>query len=225
MERFFDILFSGLALLILSPLLVPIVLVLRFTGEGEIYFLQERIGKNGEVFKLFKFATMLKDSPNIGTRTVTMKADPRVLPVGKFLRKTKINELPQLLNVFFGDMSLIGPRPLTAQTFGSYSSSTQKIIKQVRPGLSGVGSIIFRGEEDILHGVSASIEFYDDVIAPYKGSLEEWFVANKAMYIYFLAIFVTVWTVLIPSTKMAWKMFKELPEPPAELKQALNYPH
>ena len=224
MERFFDILFSGLALLILSPLLVPIVLVLRFTGEGEIYFLQERIGKNGEVFKLFKFATMLKDSPNIGTRTVTMKADPRVLPVGKFLRKTKINELPQLLNVFFGDMSLIGPRPLTAQTFGSYSSSTQKIIKQVRPGLSGVGSIIFRGEEDILYGVSASIDFYDDVIAPYKGSLEEWFVANKAMYIYFLAIFVTVWTVLIPSTKMAWKMFKELPEPPAELKQALNYP-
>jgi len=224
-ERFFDIFFSGLALLILLPLLAPIVLVLRFTGEGEIYFLQERIGKNGEVFKLFKFATMLKDSPNIGTRTVTMKADPRVLPVGKFLRKTKINELPQLLNVFFGDMSLIGPRPLTAQTFGSYSSSTQKIIKQVRPGLSGVGAIIFRGEEDILHGVSASIDFYDDVIAPYKGSLEEWFVANKAMYIYFLAIFVTVWTVLIPSTKMAWKMFKELPEPPAELKQALNYPH
>ena len=223
MERFFDILFSGLALLILSPLLVPIVLVLRFTGEGEIYFLQERIGKNGEVFKLFKFATMLKDSPNIGSRTVTMKADPRVLPVGKILRKTKVNELPQLLNVFFGEMSLIGPRPLTAQTFGSYPSSTQKIIKQVRPGLSGVGSIIFRGEEDILHGVLASIDFYDDVIAPYKGSLEEWFVANKAMYIYFLAIFVTVWTVLIPSTKIAWKMFKELPEPPAELKQALNY--
>tara|TARA_B110000977_G_scaffold201714_1_gene297972 strand:- start:2072 stop:2752 length:681 start_codon:yes stop_codon:yes gene_type:complete len=224
-ERFFDIFFSGLTILLLFPLLLPTVLILKFTGEGEIYFLQERIGKNGEVFKLFKFATMLKDSPNIGTRTVTMRSDPRVLPIGKFLRKTKINELPQLLNVFFGDMSLIGPRPLTAQTFGSYSLRTQKIIKQVRPGLSGVGSIIFRGEEDILHGKSASIGFYDDVIAPYKGSLEEWFVANKAMYIYFIAIFVTVWAVLIPSTKMAWKMFKDLPDPPAELKQALNYPH
>jgi lipopolysaccharide/colanic/teichoic acid biosynthesis glycosyltransferase len=225
MERFFDIFFSGLALLVLSPLFVPIVLILRFSGEGEIFFLQERIGKGGEVFKLFKFATMLKDSPNIGTGTVTMKGDPRVLPVGKFLRKTKINELPQLLNIFFGDMSVIGPRPLTSQTFGSYSPSTQEIVKQVRPGLSGVGSIIFRGEEEIMHGALASVDFYDNIIAPYKGSLEEWFVLNKGLYIYFLAIFMTVWAVLIPTTKMAWKMFRELPEPPAELKQALNYPH
>ena len=90
-ERFFDIVFSGLALLLLSPLLVPIFVTLRFTGEREVFFLQERIGREGEVFKLFKFATMLKDSPNIGTGTVTMKGDPRVLPVGKFLRKTKIN--------------------------------------------------------------------------------------------------------------------------------------
>ena len=136
MERFFDIVFSGLALLMLSPLLVPIVLILKFSGEGEVFFLQKRIGKGGRVFKLFKFATMLKDSPNIGTGTVTMKGDPRILPVGKFLRKTKINELPQLLNIFFGDMSVIGPRPLTVQTFGCYSESTQDVVKQVRPGLS-----------------------------------------------------------------------------------------
>ena len=122
MDRFFDILFSGIALLLLSPLLVPIVITLRLTGEGEVFFLQERIGKGGENFKLFKFATMLKNSPNIGTGTVTMRGDPRVLPVvGTFLRKTKINELPQLLNIFFGDMSIIGPMPLTTQTFGAYS--------------------------------------------------------------------------------------------------------
>ena len=94
MERFFDIILSGLALLVLSPLLVPLVLILRFSGEGEVFFFQKRIGKGGEEFRLIKFATMLKDSPNIGTGTVTMKGDPRVLPVGKFLRKTKINELP-----------------------------------------------------------------------------------------------------------------------------------
>ena len=189
MERFFDILFSGLALLILLPLLLPIVLILRFSGEGEVFFMQERVGKGGHVFKLFKFATMLKDSPNIGTGTVTMKGDPRILPVGKFLRKTKINELPQLLNIFIGNMSVIGPRPLTAQTFCSYSAETQAIIKNVRPGLSGVGSIIFRGEEEIMHGASASLEFYNDIIAPYKGSLEEWFVAKKSLRIYFTAIF------------------------------------
>ena len=223
MERFFDILFSALALLVLSPLLLPIVLILKLSGEGEIFFLQERIGKGGQVFKLFKFATMLKDSPNIGTGTVTMKGDPRVLPVGKFLRKTKINELPQLLNIFFGDMSVIGPRPLTAQTFGSYSAQTQASIKKVRPGLSGVGSIIFRGEEEIMHGATASVDFYDTIIAPYKGSLEEWFISNKDIYIYFLAIFVTAWTVVFPSTKIAWRVFRDLPEPPAELKQALNF--
>ena len=223
MERFFDIIFSSLALMVLAPLLLPIILILKFSGEGEVFFLQERIGKGGEVFKLYKFATMLKNSPNIGTMTVTMKDDPRVLSVGKFLRKTKINELPQLLNIFYGDMSVIGPRPLTSQTFGSYFPSTQKTIKRVRPGLSGVGSIIFRGEEEILEGSFASVDFYDNVIAPYKGSLEEWFVENKCLHIYFLAIFITVWAVFNPTTNMAWKIFKKLPEPPEQLKRILNY--
>lgn len=223
MERCFDITFSSLALLVLSPLLVPIILILKCSGEGEVFFMQDRIGRDGKVFKLFKFATMLKDSPNIGTGTVTMKEDPRVLPVGKLLRKTKINELPQLLNIFLGDMSVIGPRPLTLQTYSSYSLSTQEAIKQVRPGLSGIGSIIFRGEEDIMHGAAASIDYYDKVIAPYKGSLEEWFVINRGLYIYFLAIFITVFAVLIPTTNIAWKVFRTLPEPPEELKKILNY--
>ena len=223
MIRFFDILFSGIALLILSPLFVPVSIILRLTGEGEVFFLQERIGKGGRKFKLFKFATMLKNSPNIGTGTVTMRNDPRVLPVGKLLRKTKINELPQLLNILIGDMSVIGPRPLTTQTFAAYSDNTQSLIKQVRPGLSGVGSIIFRSEEEIMHDVTASIDFYSNIIAPYKGALEEWFVSKKSLYIYFVAIFVTAWAVLIPSTKIAWRFFRDLPEPPAELKQALNF--
>ncbi len=223
MDRFFDVLFSVIALLILSPLLLPIVIILRLTGEGEVFFLQERIGKDGDKFKLFKFATMMKNSPNIGTGTVTVRNDPRVLPVGRFLRKTKINELPQLLNIFFGDMSVIGPRPLTTQTFSAYSESTQSLIKQVRPGLSGLGSIIFRGEEQILHGSTASVDFYANVIAPYKGALEEWFVLNKSLYIYFVAIFVTAWVVLFPNTKIPWRVFQDLPEPPNELKQLLNY--
>tara|TARA_B100000902_G_scaffold107412_1_gene109250 strand:- start:9931 stop:10608 length:678 start_codon:yes stop_codon:yes gene_type:complete len=223
MDRFFDILFSSVALLLLSPFLIPLLITLKLTGEGEVFFLQERIGKSGEKFKLLKFATMLKNSPNIGTGTVTMKNDPRVLPLGTFLRKTKINELPQLLNIFFGEMSFVGPRPLTIQTFSAYSLSTQNYIKEVRPGLSGIGSIIFRGEEEIMHGATASVDFYANVIAPYKGALEEWFVSNKSLWIYFASIFITVWAVLMPSTKIAWRIFKNLPKPPAELKHALNY--
>lgn len=224
MERGFDIILSGLAVLVMLPLLLPTMFILRLSGEGEIFFLQKRIGKDGSVFNLIKFATMLKDSPNIGTGTVTMKGDPRVLPFGKFLRKTKINELPQLLNIFLGDMSVIGPRPLTSQTFASYSASTREIIKQVRPGLSGVGSIIFRGEEEIMHGASASIHFYNNTIAPYKGSLEEWFICNKSLYLYFLAIFTTIFIVIAPKSQLAWKVFKDLPKPPDDLRSALNYP-
>lgn len=223
MERLFDLIISAIALLILSPLILPIVIILRFSGEGEVFFLQERIGKNGEMFKLFKFATMLKDSPNIGSGTVTMKEDPRILPVGKFLRGTKINELPQLINIFLGDMSLIGPRPLTPQTFKSYSANVQSIVVQVRPGLSGIGSIIFRAEEEIMHGDNASVDFYSNVIAPYKGALEEWFVANKSVSLYFIAIFITIWVVIFPKTRLVWTVFKELPKPPRELKQVLKY--
>ena len=191
--------------------------------RGRSLFLQERVGKDGKLFKLYKFATMLKDSPNLGTGTVTMKDDPRVLPVGKFLRKTKINELPQLINIFFGNMSVIGPRPLTEQTFSSYPNRIQEVIMLVRPGLSGVGSIVFRGEEDIMHGAKASIVFYKNVIAPYKGSLEEWFVNNKSLYIYFWRFLLLFGLYFPPKTKLAWRVFKNLPLPPRELGVALNY--
>ena len=223
MERFFDVLFSCFAILLIFPIFVPLVIILKFTGEGEVLYLQERIGKDGKLFKLFKFATMLKDSPNLGTGTVTVKNDPRVLPIGNFLRKTKINELPQLINILVGDMSVIGPRPLTPETFNSYPDNTKVLIKQVSPGLSGVGSIIFRGEESLMHGKKSSVEFYENVIAPYKGQLEEWFVSNKSLYIYFLAILITLWVVLFPKSRVAWTAFKELPKPPEELKLALGY--
>jgi len=223
MERFFDVIFSSIALILLSPLLVVVVLLLRFSGEGEIFFYQDRIGMRGRVFKLYKFATMQKNSPNIGSGTVTMKDDPRILPLGRYLRKTKINELPQLLNILFGDMSIIGPRPMTLQTFSFYSVEIQEILNTVRPGLSGVGSIIFRNEEEIMHGTSASLDFYINSIAPYKGKLEQWFASNKGIRIYFLAIFITAWTLVFPSTKIAWTFFRDLPVPPSELKQSLNY--
>lgn len=224
MQRFFDVLFSGLALLVLSPLLVPIALLLRFTGEGEIFFLQERVGKDGKPFKLFKFATMLKNSPNMGTGTVTMKNDPRVLPMGKFLRKTKINELPQLLNIFLGDMSVVGPRPQAHRCFNAFPLDLQQVIVKVKPGLSGLGPIVFRGEEDILADHAGSVEFYDNVIAPYKGEVEAWYVDHQTMFTYFAVILVTVWVVLFPSSSVVWRVFNGLPVPPDALKGPLNYP-
>lgn len=225
MQRILDIFFSSLALLMLSPLLLPIAFLLRVTGEGEIFFLQERVGRNGKSFKLFKFATMLKNSPSIGTGTVTVKNDPRVLPMGHFLRKTKINELPQLLNIFLGSMSVVGPRPQARKNFDAFPENFQKLIVQVKPGLSGIGSIVFRGEEDILADHVTNVEFYDKVIAPYKGQVEAWYVNNQRLSTYFTVIFVTVWVVLFPSSDLVWRVFKGLPIPPDELIGPLNFKH
>jgi len=222
MERIFDILFTLIALMFFMPLLVPVMLILRLTGEGEIFFLQERMGQSGNKFYLIKFATMLKESPNIGTGTITVKGDPRVLPFGKFLRKSKINELPQLVNILKGDMSIIGPRPLTPETFSSYTQSTQEIIIQVRPGLSGIGSIVFRSEEELMQSTNSSKQYYDEVIAPYKGQLEEWFVKNQSMKVYFNLILLTVFCVVFAKSNLAWKCFKALPFPSEKLAKQFN---
>lgn len=221
MQRLFDILLSGLALLVLSPLLVPIAIFLRFTGEGEIFFLQNRVGRNGQPFALYKFATMLKNSPSIGTGTVTLKDDPRILPAGKLLRKTKINELPQLLNILNGSMSIIGPRPQTQRCFDAFPRQSQESIVKVRPGLSGIGSIVFRDEEEMMHGHQDPNWFYDQVIMPYKGQLEEWYVQNQNLYTYFMLIGLTVWVVLMPGSRAVWKVFSNLPKPDVKLAKSL----
>ena len=221
MQRFFDILFSGLALLVLAPLLVPIMVILRFTGEGEIFFIQQRVGMGGKFFGLLKFATMLKDSPNLGTGTVTVKNDPRILPFGHFLRKTKINELPQLINILKGDMSIVGPRPQASRCFDAFPKEVRERIVAVRPGLSGIGSIVFRDEENMLHSIDNHVEFYDQVIAPYKGALEMWYIHRQGISTYFLIIFVTAWVVIFPTSEIIWKIFADLPTPSPELQSRL----
>lgn len=219
-ERFFDILFSIIAIIIFSPIFLLISIILKCSGEGEIFFFQDRVGLNGKSIKLFKFVTMLKNSENIGTGTVTLKDDPRILPFGKFLRKTKLNELPQLFNILNGDMSVIGPRPQTRRCFDAFPNKSQIIIISTRPGLSGIGSIIFRDEEKMIgsHGE----DFYDKVIMPYKGELEEWYVSNKSISMYFTLITYTVWVILFPNSRYIWRIYKSLPKPPPQLTNFLG---
>jgi lipopolysaccharide/colanic/teichoic acid biosynthesis glycosyltransferase len=222
-QRVLDIAFSFIALVLLSPLFLIIIIILRFTGEGEIFFLQKRVGRKKNIFNLFKFATMLKNSENIGTGTITVNNDVRILPFGKVLRKTKINELPQLLNIFLGDMSLVGPRPLTTETYSFYSPEVQQALFDIRPGLSGIGSIIFRDEERFLSGREEdSKQFYKDVIAPYKGNLEIWYVENLSVLTYFKVIVVTIWIVVFPKSVFYKKIFRNLPAASKELIIHLN---
>lgn len=222
MQRFFDILFSGIALVLLSPFFLLLIFILRVTAEGEIFFLQSRVGRGGKDFKLYKFVTMLKDSPKKGTGDITVKNDSRILPIGRFLRKTKINELPQLINVFIGDMSVIGPRPQTKRCFNAFSESAQNDIIKLRPGLSGIGSVIFRSEEDMLCENVDSNQFYNEVIMPYKGKLESWYVRNSSVWNYLLIILLTMLVILNRSTRIIFLCYSSLPRPPVDLNSFID---
>lgn len=221
MTRFFDILFSLIATVILTPFMIPIMIGLKLTGEHYVFYEQERIGKGAKPFKLLKFATMLKDSPNMNGGLYTSENDPRILPMGKFLRKTKINELPQLLNILKGDMSIIGYRPQVKTQYDSYNTDVKDALKKSRPGLSGIGPIVFRNEEQILQSFETYEErdaFYKDVITPYKGQLEAWYAKERRLSLYFKLIFMTA-RVVVNSDDKSWKRLKGIPQPPKELEK------
>lgn len=219
MTRFFDIILSSIALILLLPFLLPIMLVLKCTGEHHVFYAQERIGKAGKPFNILKFATMLKDSPNLPGGFITKGGDPRVLPFGRLLRKSKINELPQLFNVWLGQMSVIGPRPVVAAHFALYSEAQQAAIRTMRPGLSGIGSLFFRDEEALLaHPDHEAKWIHDCVAAPYKGSLEQWYAEHPTLFNYFKLIGLTILAVLSPNFRpLGW--FSGLPTPPDLLRQ------
>ena len=213
-KRLLDIIISFLALVILLPIFIPISIILRLTGEGEILYLQERVGINNKNFKIFKFATMLKDSENLGTGIYTAKNDSRILPIGNFLRKTKINELPQIINILFGHISLVGPRPLIRRTFELYKKEDQLVISSIKPGLTGIGSIIFRNEEELLaEATNSNLEdFYEKNITPYKAELEKWYEKNRSFKNDLSIIMLTAWVIFFKKSNLTSSVFKNLPK-------------
>ena len=217
MLRIFDLVFSTILLVTLIPLIIILYPILKITGEGEVFYLQERVGLGGSKFKVIKFATMMKNSMQIGAGSITVANDPRILPVGKILRKTKINELPQFINVFKGEMSLIGPRPHAEIDLKGVKKDKLDKILTSRPGLSGIASIIFRNEDLILHDHSDGRTFYDNILAPYKADLEIWYIDNRNIYLYLLLILLTFFTVLGLKQKIIFKIFRTLPPIPDKL--------
>ena len=213
-KRLLDVFVSLFSLIILLPVFIPIIIILRFSAEGEVFYFQERYGIHNSKFQIWKFATMLKNSINMGTGSITLENDPRVTKIGSFLRKTKINELPQIINILKGDISLVGPRPLVAKTFTAYNQVVQSKIYNVKPGLTGIGSIVFRDEESIISAVTNEDphEFYKRVIAPYKGELEMWYQSNNSFFLDLQLIFLTAWVIFIPDSKLYESWFKDLPK-------------
>ncbi|MEO5891087.1 MAG: sugar transferase [Ferruginibacter sp.] len=212
-KRFFDIVVSLAILILLSPLLVPIIILLRFSGEGFVFYYQRRLGYKNKYFNIIKFATMLKNSPNMGTGSITLRNDPRLLPMGKFLRKSKINELPQILNVLRGDMSLVGPRPLVDKTFTAYPDTLRYKVYDSVPGITGIGSVVFRDEEGLISATTMPPhEFYEKYVAPYKGNLEIWYNEHKSFLVDTKILFLTAWAIIFPATKLMNNFFPNLPQ-------------
>ena len=209
-KRVFDFIIAFTALLILSPVFIMVIIGLMLTGEREVFYFQERIGYRNRKFYIWKFATMLKNSPNMGTGEITLRNDPRVTSFGKMLRRTKINELPQIINVLKGDMSIVGPRPLMNVSFVLYSEEDQRNIYTVRPGITGIGSLIFRDEEKILSDAADPRAMYRSIY-PYKAELEKWYRSHFSFYTDIMIIFLTAIALFSDDLLTPRQVFKDLP--------------
>jgi lipopolysaccharide/colanic/teichoic acid biosynthesis glycosyltransferase len=213
-KRIADLLASFIAIVVLIPIFLIIVIALRFTAEGEVFYTQERIGYLNSKFEIWKFATMLKNSLNLGTGSITLNDDFRVTKIGKFLRKSKINELPQLFNILIGDISVVGPRPILESDWNLYSEEIKNMVYNVKPGLTGIGSIVFRDEESIMSSVKNEDLhlYYERVVAPYKGELEKWYQLNRSFIVDTKLIILTALVIIYPSNNLHEKWFKGLPK-------------
>ena len=210
LKRFMDILLAFLALLILSPIFILVILILLFTGEHEVFYKQKRIGQCSKPFYIWKFATMLKNSPNIGAKEITVRNDPRVTKVGRFLRISKINELPQIINVLIGEMSIVGPRPLMEVSYQLYPESMREKIYENKPGITGIGSIVFRDEEEIVSNAPDPRKAYESIFI-YKAELEGWYLKNQSLITDLKIILLTAFSIFFRSTNLAHKWFSDLP--------------
>jgi len=213
-KRVFDIFGALLLLLILSPLIFLTAFLLLLLNRNIIYA-KPRIGFQSKSFTIFKFVTMIPNSHNMTYGTMTIGNDPRITPIGRILRKLKIDELPQLWNVLKGDMSFTGPRPLDKSEFDCYSDEVKNKIYSVKPGITGIGSIIFRNEDKILShpSISPSV-LYKELIAPYKGQLELWYLENQSFYVDFMLLILTLVAIFVPNNGLVYKVFPSLPVKP-----------
>lgn len=220
-KRFFDFSVALTLLITVSPLLIFITTLQLLFNKGVVFYLQERIGKDYQRFRIFKFATMRANSLSTGYRTVTLKNDPRVTLLGKYLRKSKLNELPQLLNVIKGEMSFVGPRPLLPASFRKYSIEVQNSISQCRPGITGIGSVVFRDEESLVSKVRDMgfdpLDYYQAYIYPYKGHLEKWYLINRSFVTDLKLLFLTITVIIVPKVDYVYRIFRSLPAKPENL--------
>lgn len=194
-KRIFDLFFALVGIIILMPLFVAIAVWIKFDSSGPIFFRQTRIGQFGREFRIYKFRTMIANAEALG-KQITTANDQRITAIGKFLRKYKLDEIPQLLNVIKGEMSLVGPRPEVPKYVALYSSEQQRIL-EVRPGITDLASIEFRNESEMLAKATNPEEFYIQEIMPKKLQLNIQYIEQANIRLDLFIIFQTIWRVVV----------------------------
>jgi lipopolysaccharide/colanic/teichoic acid biosynthesis glycosyltransferase len=198
-KRIFDALAAAAGLLVLSPLLALLALVVKLSSRGPVFFRQQRVGCNGEVFRIVKFRSMMVDADRRGL-PITAAGDPRVTSVGRVLRRFKLDELPQLWNVLAGDMSLVGPRPEVPRYVECYSPAQRRVLT-VRPGITDPASLLYRDEESILANQLNTDRYYREVILPDKLNLNLAYL-SRSSFLYDLSLILqTVGRLVWPASR------------------------
>ncbi len=200
MKRIFDITFSSIAIFLFFPLFIGIAILVKIDSFGPVFYRQRRIGKNFSPFFIYKFRSMVQDADKKGLQ-ITAGGDSRVTRVGKILRKTKIDELPQLINVLKGDMSFVGPRPEVEKYVDFYHKEYESILR-VRPGITDISSIVFRDEEGVLAAQDNPEEYYKNVLLPKKMELAREYIKKTSFFYDIKLIIETLIRIVIPSSTM-----------------------
>lgn len=195
-RRAFDASAAAVGLLLLSPLLLPVALLVKLSSPGPVLFRQERVGRGGEPFKILKFRTMRQDAERVGGQ-LTVGADPRVTPIGRFLRAWKLDELPQLINVLRGEMALVGPRPEVPRYVALYTPEQRRVLS-VRPGITDPASVTFRNESELMAGHDEPERLYVEEIMPHKLRLNLEYLDRRTFLSDFGVIFGTLEAVIKP---------------------------
>jgi len=195
-KRIFDLTFSLLGVVLLAPLFILLSCWIKFDSPGPVFFRQVRVGRFGRNFRIFKFRTMCLDAESKG-RQITVGADPRITRSGKFLRKSKLDELPQLLNVILGEMSLVGPRPEVPRYVALYPPTVRERVLSVLPGITDFASIEYKDENTILGHAADPDKAYINDILPVKLAFYERYVSERSLWIDFILILRTIKSILI----------------------------
>ena len=206
-KRFCDIIFALMGLLVTSPIVLIVIVLKKLAGEQEIFYIKGRVGKGGRLFPFIKLSSMKPAKKGEKTSSLTLSNDSRITPLGHFIRKTKIDEFPQFVNIIRGELSFVGPRALMPKIHKDYTKGVKTELSKIRPGVTGLATVVFRNEAQLLADSDYTDEhqFYKEVIGPAKGAIEMIYTQNQSFILDLTILIVTVWQIFRPESLLGYK--------------------